>query len=105
MRQVEISSAARADIQRVFVWYESQREGLGEHFVECVREAVELVALNPEGYAKIVGEARKANLKTFPYALFFKIKGDVLVIACLHHKRSPDLAKELAAGITSAPET
>ena len=104
MRRVEVDSAARADIQKAFVWYESQREGLGERFVERVRKTIERVALNPEGYTKVIGEARKAEIRRFPYSLFFKIQDDVLVIACLHAKRDNVLAKERAAGVIQMPK-
>jgi toxin ParE1/3/4 len=104
LRQVEVDSAAKADIQRAFVWYENQREGLGDKFIARVRETIEHIALSPEGYAKVVGEARRANLRKFPYALWFKAKNDVLVIACLHQRRDRVLARERVAGVIEMPK-
>lgn len=99
MKRVQVDSGARADIQRAFVWYETQREGLGERFVEQVRTTIERVALNPEGYSKIVKDARKAEVEKFPYSVWFRVKDGVLVIACLHGKRDRRLAVERASGV------
>jgi hypothetical protein len=44
-------------------------------------------------------EARRAEVEKFPYSVWFKVKDDVLVIACLHGKRSPALAVERASGV------
>jgi hypothetical protein len=55
--------------------------------------------LNPEGYAKIIKEARKAEVAKFPYSVWFRVRDDVLVIACLHGKRDRRLAVERASGV------
>jgi plasmid stabilization system protein ParE len=104
LRPVEVDSAAKADIRRAFVWYENQREGLGEKFVQRVREAIERIAANPAGYAKVIGEARKSELRQFPYSLWFKFKDEVVVIACLHHRRDKVLARERSLGILQFPD-
>ena len=50
---------------------------------------------NPQGYRKVVGEARKAGVRNFPYALWFKWDEDEsLVIACLHGRQNPMLAQK-----------
>jgi hypothetical protein len=36
--------AAAADIEEAFLWYECQREGLGNEFLVAVRAGVDLVA-------------------------------------------------------------
>lgn len=59
---------------------------------------------NPFGHAKVIGDARRALLKQFPYGLWFKIENDAIVIACLHHKRDIRLARERAAGMIEIPK-
>ncbi len=97
--QVRVSASAEADIREASEWYEARQEGLGEQFLGRVREAAGRIAQNPAGYAKRIGEARKVNLQQFPYALYFTVKNHVLIVACLHARRSPQVAKERAAGI------
>jgi toxin ParE1/3/4 len=104
VRRVEVSSSAKADIERAAAWYEAQKERLGDRFLTAVLDTIDRISLNPEGYAKVIKGARKAELHRFPYSLFFTIKNDVLVIACLHGKRSPVLAAERSSGVLPMPD-
>jgi len=62
------------------------------------------IALNPTGYRKVFGENRRCTLEQFPYALWFKVENDVIVVGCLHAKRDPKLAKERRSGVIPLPE-
>ena len=104
MRRVEVSSSAKADINRAALWYESQKEGLGDRFLTAVLDTIDRIALNPEGYAKIIKDARKAEVEKFPYSVWFRVRDDLLVIACLHGKRDRRLAKERAFGVVEMPK-
>ena len=105
MTPIRITETARGEIERAAAWYEGQREGLGIKFTDRVLETIDRIAANPVGYRKVVGEARRATVHKFPYALWFKLNEDgSLVIACLHAKRSSALAKERAGGVIPFPE-
>lgn len=99
-----LTSAASRDIEKAAQWYEQHREGLGLQFTERVLESIEAIERNPLAYAKVIGEARRAILTQFPYALYFRLEGDAIVIACLHHKRDTRLARERAAGVIEIPK-
>jgi hypothetical protein len=44
----------------------------------------------PLAYPAVHGEARKAVLRRFPYALIYVVEGsDIVVLACYHHRRDP----------------
>ena len=60
--------------------------------------------LNPLGYTKLRGENRRCNLGQFPYALWFKIVDEIVVVGCLHGRRQPVLAKERGAGVIEIPK-
>lgn len=63
--------------------------------IVCLRLSTKIAA-NPQGYAVVFEKLRRTNLRQFPYALFFQIRSDnSLVVACLHHRRSPQLAKDV----------
>ena len=104
MRRVEVSGSAKADIAAASEWYESQKDGLGDRFLTAVLETIGRIALNPEGYAKVISEARKAEVEKFPYSVWFMVRDDVLVIACLHGRRDRTLAEERASGVIPFPE-
>ena len=101
---VRVSPSAKRDISEAFVWYEEKREGLGVEFIERVDQAIERIGLNPLGYQAVSGDTRRVNIEQFPYSLFFKIKNDVVVVACLHAGRDPRLARERTAGVIPFPE-
>jgi hypothetical protein len=69
-----------------------------------VDETLDKIAPNPTGYPKFSGENRRCNIETFPYALFSKIRGDAIVVACRHGGRSPRLLKDRASGVIPFPE-
>jgi toxin ParE1/3/4 len=90
---VRLTESAERDIAHAFEWYEREREDFGYRFMARVDEAIESISENPKLYAPMIGEARRALVEQFPYAIWYRIKGDeLLVIGCLHHKRHPSLA-------------
>jgi plasmid stabilization system protein ParE len=105
LKPVILTGIAEADVERVAIWYEERKEGLGGQFVFRVRETIGRIAENPAGYAMAIGDVRVANLRQFPYGLWFRIRDDgSVVIGCLHGRRDRVLAKERAAGIFEMPK-
>ncbi len=82
----------------------SQKEGLGNRFLAAFPETIDRIGLNPEGYAKVVAQTRKANFEKFPYALFFTVGDKVLVVASLHRRRDARLVRERALGVVPTPD-
>jgi toxin ParE1/3/4 len=96
---VSITRQARRDIAQAADWYERKKNGLGEEFLDRVQASPDRIGINPFGYAKLHGENRRCCLDQFPYVLWFKIVDEVVVVACLHGRRHPNLAKERGAGV------
>lgn len=99
-----LTSAASRDIERVADWYEQRRDGLGLEFTDRVLDAIEAIERNPLAYTKVIGDARRTLLDQFPYALWYKVENDAIIIACLHHKRDTRHARERTAGVIEMPE-
>ena len=82
--------AAAADVQDAYNWYEEQRPGLGEEFLSSLKLLTQEVAENPLRYPVVYRGTRRALLRRFPYGLFYRIMGDlVVIIACMHGSRNP----------------
>lgn len=96
---VSVSKSAKRDIAEAMAWYEKKQEGLGRRFLDAVDSAIEKIALNPLGYPAFRRDNRRCNLEKFPYALFFKVKDDVIIVACLHGGRDPQLIRERGTGV------
>jgi plasmid stabilization system protein ParE len=91
VKQVVVRPAAAADIEDAFLWYERQREGLGNEFLDALRGAMDLVLVHPEAFPVLHRGTRRALVqKRFPYGLYFRVDGEiVLLVACMHAKRHP----------------
>lgn len=71
-------------------WYEKQRNGLGEEFLEELDKFYDKIRKHPEYFGRIKKEFRQAALKRFPFVLIYEIfKNDVVVFAVFHTKRNP----------------
>jgi plasmid stabilization system protein ParE len=84
-------SEAVEDVEAAKAWYNEQRDGLGDDFVAALENAIRLIVEFPEAFPEIAARHRRALLHRFPYALYYRVEGDVLeVLACLHGSRSPE---------------
>ena len=90
MTKLLVRPAAAADIDEAYRWYERQRVGLGEEFLSAVDAALQDLAAHPAAYAVIHRQTRRALLRRFPYAIFYRLYDEnVIVIACMHGRRNP----------------
>lgn len=88
--QIVVRPAAAADIDEAFLWYEGQRPGLGHEFLAAAQRLIDAVARHPLRYPIVRRDTRRALLRRFPYAVYFRVYGEVIVVvACMHGRRSP----------------
>lgn len=73
------------------VYYDRQREGLGDEFLDEVRAAEQRILSAPEGWTLLGDEVRRCPLRRFPYALLYRKVNDELleIIAVMHLRRKP----------------
>ena len=80
------------DLAGAYGWYEEQRVGLGEEFPGAVEASFDAIEQFPEMFARVHGEARRAMVSRFPYAVFYRIEPkQVVVLTVLHTARDPRL--------------
>lgn len=90
MNRVLFRPAAAAELDEAYRWYERERVGLGDEFLQAARLMLELIGSNPLAFPLIHRDRRRAVLRRFPYSLIYRIIGsDVFVLACFHGKRNP----------------
>jgi plasmid stabilization system protein ParE len=81
---------AAADIEEAYLWYASQRRGLGNEFLDAVMVVFEGLLDNPLQHRVVHRDTRRANLRRFPHGVFYRIiDADVVVMACFHASRDP----------------
>jgi toxin ParE1/3/4 len=78
------------DVEAAFEWYENEQPGLGMEFLDELRAIYNRIADGPLKYQDLRGGIRRTLLRRFPYAVYFAIEGDiVIVVAVLHASRDP----------------
>ena len=94
MRRYLFRPKTATDIETARGWYEREREGLGEEFLDEVFTTVQFVLTMPEAYPVVNRQTRRALVHRFPYGLFYRIVDETIVfVACFHTSRNPDLWK------------
>lgn len=81
---------AEAELLEARAWYEKQRPGLGQAFAAAVDRALAGIVQNPLAYPRVHGETGRALVQRFPYAIYFRVVSDELVVlAVMHGRRLP----------------
>lgn len=85
---VIVRKRAEDQIASAYDWYEQQREGLGEEFLACVREAIEHLKTSADLYAIVYEKFRRIGVRRFPYGVFYHIrKNNRVSVQCVLHNR------------------
>jgi plasmid stabilization system protein ParE len=88
--EIVFRETAALQLQEAQDWYEAQRAGLGAEFARSLEAVVHRIARQPEGAPLVWEDVRRTHLKRFPYAVFFIVEPDrVVVLSCMHHRRNP----------------
>jgi plasmid stabilization system protein ParE len=81
---------AEAELLDTRAWYEGERVGLGAIFAAAVETTVTAILQNPLAYPRVKGDTRRALVRRFPYAVYFRpIKDEIIVLAVMHGRRLP----------------
>lgn len=81
---------AEADLLSAYDWYESQRSGLGEEFIDAIETMVARIEKMPELYPMALGGVRRGKLRRFPYLIYYRVLSHAIeVLAVLRGSRDP----------------
>jgi toxin ParE1/3/4 len=87
MRALKKLPATEADVAEAAERFETQRPGLGQRFVSAVQSADKVLLANPLHYSVRFADVRRLNLADFPYAIFFFLHDDIIVVLAVLHTR------------------
>lgn len=89
-RVVDLLPEAAREVEDAFLWYESQRRGLGLEFLLALDAAMGRVRRAPEGHETVALRTRKVLLRRFPYLVLYASEGNrILITAVFHVRRDP----------------
>jgi toxin ParE1/3/4 len=86
---------ARIEFIAASEWYEEERPGLGDEFVDEVGKGLEAIAAHPDAWPAAARQRRKVAARRFivprfPYVLVYAVRsGEIVVLAVAHAKRKP----------------
>jgi toxin ParE1/3/4 len=86
---------AAAEMDEAADWYDRQRDGLGDEFLDEVKATFKVIEGDPLRYALYEGRrlkkpVRRALVKRFPYVVSFEVLGDTtLILSVFHGHRRP----------------
>lgn len=88
--RLQIHPFAESELKDAKNWYNIQKEDLGNEFIEEVENKLLQIVQNPNRYAKIRKDVRKAVLKRFPYSIVYSVVNDtVKIYSFFHQSRNP----------------
>ncbi|WP_438025444.1 type II toxin-antitoxin system RelE/ParE family toxin [Sorangium sp. So ce233] len=90
MSRVVFLAEARAEALETFRWYEEQRSGLGAVFRRELDDAIKRIQDAPLAYPPRYLDIRRILVERLPYAVFYRILPDAIVVAgVIHGRRHP----------------
>lgn len=85
---VIIRPRAEADLLDARQWYDAQRDGLGNEFLDEVKRAIILLEKKADQRPLYYQDFRRLLTRRFPYKFFYRIEGSrVIVFRVLHVRR------------------
>ena len=88
--RVELRVEARLDLTVGSGFYERQREGLGDYFLDCLFADLETLE-SQAGIHEIVYGLHCKPSKRFPFAIYYRVLSDVVdIVAILDCRQNPE---------------
>jgi toxin ParE1/3/4 len=92
MKTIIFHPLAKQELADAVAYYEAQRFGLGEEYLDEIEDTAALIAQYSEAGAIARGTIRRVVLPKFPYSLLYRIlpTDEIRILAVAHHKRRPN---------------
>jgi toxin ParE2 len=88
-----ILDEAEADLQNAFDFYEKQRAGLGEDFIDEFRRTLDPILQHPNAWTQLDPTYRRCRFHRFPYGIIYRLevaRAQIVLVAVMHLSRRPD---------------
>lgn len=88
-RSVRFRPQAEAEALESQRWYEQRRPGLGGEFAKALADVVSRIVENPSAFPRVREDTRRAVLRRFPYAVYFRELDDDIIVLAVHGRQDP----------------
>jgi hypothetical protein len=97
--KVRLLSAARQDLVDGYLFYERQREGLGEYFLDSLYSDIESLRVSAGVHAIYFDRFHRLFSKRFPFAVYYMVEAqEIRVLAVLDSRRNPSWVRRQVIG-------
>ena len=87
---VRLKLSAVEDLAEAYSWYETQRAGLGDEFLDEVGKTILSISRHPLSHAIAMKGTRRALVHRFPYSVFYDVLADEIIVRCIFNNvRNP----------------
>ena len=88
--KLEFSKNAQEEVSIAYAWYQGQRSGLGEQFLEYLETKVSFIQNNPNAFPLKHQYYRLVLLDKFPFLIVYEVLSEkVIVYHVFHTSRNP----------------
>ncbi len=78
------------DLADAAIWYEEQREGLGNQCLDEALSVFSVISETPLMFPTVHRNIRRALLHRFPFGVYYRVEIDeIVVVAVMHGSRNP----------------
>ncbi len=89
-RPVRFHRLAEREFLEAAQYFERERAGLGEAFIDAVESRIAEIVEFPDAGTILVGDVRRRLVRRFPYSVLYTIRRDhIRLLAVMHAKRRP----------------
>lgn len=93
--QLRVRPEAEQDLEEAAIWYEQQRSGLGDEFLNEVLRTFEKISEQPALHPILHRGTRRALTHRFPFGVYYRVQEkQMVVVAVMHGSRNPHRWKQ-----------
>lgn len=93
--RIEILESARDDLVSGMAFYETQRSGLGNYFLDSLFSDIESLILFAGSHPLHFDHYHRLLSKRFPFAIYYRVEGDLIrIFAVLDCRQDPKKASD-----------
>jgi len=85
MVRLEVRPEAELDVAQAMLWYERERDGLGDDFVQAVRATFIGIEEGPLQFPIVWQTFRRAIVHRFPFGVFFVLDAELATVMAIMH--------------------
>ena len=89
-QRVRLREEADRDLEEAASWYERQRSGLGQEFLDEVLTTLQSISDHPSLYPEVHRNTQRVLMPRFPFGIYFRVeRSHIVIVAVMHGSRHP----------------